>query len=326
MKKITYLLLFLFIAVAAGAQADAGYSGWIAKASAFYEAGQYRQSADAYTKAFASNNGTGMRDDRYNAACAWSLAGNNDSAFFQLEKTIARDQFANYNQLAIDPDLDNLHSDKRWDSTLALVKQNWDNAKTCMFKALSAHLDTIYQDDQKYRMRLDAVMSKYGRDSKEMKTLASNMNRSDSVNLVKVEAILDKSGWPGPMLVGALGSEAIFLVIQHADLKTQEKYLPVMREAVKTHVARPADLALLEDRVAIGEGRKQIYGSQIEMDMDGSFLAPLEDPDHVDERRETAGLEPLAEYLQNFHLAWNVEEYKKQLPSLEKRISKMQFK
>jgi len=41
-----------------------------------------------------------------------------------------------------------------------------------------------------------------------------------------------------------------------------------MREAKKNGKAEGRDLALLEDRIAIGQGRRQIYGSQIGNDND----------------------------------------------------------
>jgi hypothetical protein len=41
----------------------------------------------------------------------------------------------------------------------------------------------------------------------------------------------------------------LFLVIQHSDSTTQEKYLPLLKQAVKDNRAFGHDLALLEDRV-----------------------------------------------------------------------------
>ena len=68
------------------------------------------------------------------------------------------------------------------------------------------------------------------------------------------------------------------MVIQHADLKTQQKYLPIMRDAVSKGKANVGSLALLEDRVALGMGKSQIYGSQIMQDATGKYLQPLIDP------------------------------------------------
>jgi hypothetical protein len=113
----------------------------------------------------------------------------------------------------------------------------------------------------------------------------------------------------------------LFLVIQHADQKTQEKYLPMMRAAVKNGKAQGSSLALLEDRVALGQGKRQIYGSQIGRDPDTQlyYVSPLEDPDNVDKRRAEVGLGTLAEYVNRWQIKWDVEQYKKDLPKLEEK-------
>lgn len=126
----------------------------------------------------------------------------------------------------------------------------------------------------------------------------------DSVNLLKVTRILDKYGWLGPDVIGWQGGTALFLVIQHADLKVQEKYLPIMREAVKVGKMNSGSLALLEDRVALRQGKKQIYGSQIEKNAKGDWVvSPIEDEINVNERRKSVGLEPLEDYVKK----WNID-------------------
>jgi hypothetical protein len=134
----------------------------------------------------------------------------------------------------------------------------------------------------------------------------------DRINLCKVKDILDKYGWLGPDEIGVTGNSTLFLVIQHSDLSTQEKYLPIMREAVKNKKALPGDFALLVDRVAISKGKNQIYGSQVNS-FDGQhyYLLPLENPDSVDIKRTEVGLSPLADYLQLFNIKWDLVEYKK---------------
>jgi hypothetical protein len=116
---------------------------------------------------------------------------------------------------------------------------------------------------------------------------------------------LDKDGWLGPNEVGTLGNITIFLVIQHADQKTQEKYLPMMQDAVKNGKAYGSQLALLEDRVALRQGRKQIYGSQINRDSQTGkyFIEPIEDEVNVNKRRVAVGLEPLEDYVRQ----WNID-------------------
>jgi len=152
-------------------------------------------------------------------------------------------------------------------------------------------------------------------DSKEVQDLLRTIVAKDSINLETVKKILDEYGWLGADVVGKHGNLTLFLVIQHSDHKTQLTYLPLMREAVKKGNAKAMDLALLEDRVAIGEGQKQIYGSQFEMDyqIKHYVLSPMIDPDNIDKRRTEVGLEPIAEYLKYWDLTWDVEKFKKRM-------------
>jgi Family of unknown function (DUF6624) len=60
---------------------------------------------------------------------------------------------------------------------------------------------------------------------------------------------------------------------------------------------KPANIAYLEDRVRVGEGRPQLYGTQFYIDEAGIFgPQPIEDAGHVDERRQAVGLQPLSDY------------------------------
>jgi len=282
---------------------------------AFYDAKQYKESADAFTHAFRSNGWKGMPDDRYNAGCSWAQAGNKDSAFFQLYRIAEKGSYSDIGHLLVDADLVSLHNDARWKPLCDLVQQNKDKAEEGLNKPLVHILDTVMQNDQQYRMQMDDIQKKYGMQSKEMKDLWKTIAYYDSIDLIKVQTIIDKYGWVGPDVVGDQGSETIFLVIQHSNISIQDKYIALMRDAVKNNKAQPSALALLEDRVALAHGKKQKYGSQVQGDENGNyFLAPLEDPDNVDKRRAEVGLGPLADYLSNWNIKWDVAAYKKQHP------------
>lgn len=193
-----------------------------------------------------------------------------------------------------------------------------------IYKEITQQLLSIDESDQKYRNQIDETISHFRNNSKEAKELFKNMKTTDSLNLIQVEKILSKYGWLGADKIGIQANTTLFMVIQHADLPAQLKYLPVMRTAVKQGNAKAASLALLEDRVALKQGKKQIYGSQVSWNMETnvSFVAPLEDPDNVDKRRTAVGLPALADYLSEIGLDWNVEQYKKELPALEKTFFK----
>ena len=191
-------------------------------------------------------------------------------------------------------------------------------------EALIKELAGIRDSDQLERGQMEFVQDKYGGNSAEMKALLTNMRKSDSINLIKVSRILDSYGWLGADKVGEEGNSTLFLVIQHADLEAQEKYLPLMRKAVKKKKAKGSSLALLEDRVALRQGRKQIYGSQVGWDMKTNeyYMLPLENPDKVDRRRAKVGLPPLADYIAHWNMKWDLEQYKKDLPAIEAKYRK----
>jgi hypothetical protein len=178
------------------------------------------------------------------------------------------------------------------------------------YQLLTAQLDSIYTKDQKYRQMIDDVEANHGYESKEMKNLWKTISKNDSANLIQVTDILEKYGWLGADAVGEQGNATIFLVIQHADQKTQEKYLPIMRQAVKNGKAKGSELALLEDRVAIRQGKKQIYGTQISRNQQTGkyFVSPIEDEPNVNKRRAAVGLMPLEDYARHFNIEYKLPE------------------
>ena len=188
-------------------------------------------------------------------------------------------------------------------------------------KSLVAQLDTIHQDDQKYRLQLMEILEKSRSESEnlELIALSETINERDSINLLKIEKILNEHGWPGADVIGEQGNKTLFLVIQHSDLETQLKYLPMMREAVKLGNAQGKDFALLEDRIAMRQGKRQIYGSQIKKDYETgeSYVWPLIEPENVNERRAKVGLEPIEDYVKRVGMTWDVEKHKERTKRIE---------
>ncbi|MCE4064724.1 hypothetical protein LXM63_06410 [Chryseobacterium gleum] len=306
------LLLFLFTGVNAQE-----YSKLINEADQLYRAKDYKMSADVYDKAFKieSENPSHL----YNGACSSALAGDTKKAFKWLNQSIDKG-WTNLKHLKSDTDLDNLHSKKEWGKTIEKLEKKIAAIEANYDKPLQAELLAILEEDQKYRMQMDETQKKFGPQSKEMNDLWKITMQKDSLNLIKVKKILDEKGWVGEDKVGAQANSALFLVIQHSDLETQKKYLPMMKDAVAKGNASPGSLALLIDRIEIREGRKQIYGSQIGINQSNNtyYVLPLLDPDNVDKRRTEVGLGPISDYVKNWSLAWDVEKYKKDLPELEK--------
>lgn len=323
MKTFFLLCIFLLIAGAVSAQLPAGYAENVRKADSLTKIKLYGEAAAAYSAAFAQNGGKATNTDRYNAACVWALAGNGDSAFYHLIRVAEKGAYSNYNHILIDGDFVDLHNDPRWDKVLSIVKANKEKEEANYIRPLVATLDTVYQEDQKHRQGIVKLIEELGMESPEVKERLRLMEIADSINTIKVVKILKEYGWLGAYQVGSRGALTIFLVIQHAPFEVQKKYLPMMRDAVASKKAHANNLALLEDRVALKEGQKQIYGSQVQMNKETgrAELLPLEDPDNVDKRRAAVGLGSLADYLREFGIEWNVGAYKKQQEEKNKNVA-----
>jgi hypothetical protein len=117
-------------------------------------------------------------------------------------------------------------------------------------------------------------------------------------NARRLASMLDRRGWPSPDEVGEDGAGAAALVAQHAiGLPSfQRRCRDLLVRAVEAGRARPADLAMLVDRIRYDERRPQVHGCLLDWDAEGR-LSPwtIEDPGSVDERRRRVGLPPLEE-------------------------------
>jgi hypothetical protein len=283
-------------------------------ADSLYTIKEYKKAVLVYTSAFKTQGGNATLIHRYKIGCAWALANYPDSSFYNLFRAALKGKYSDYQTLISDSSLLSLHSDKRWDSLTDIVKKNFQIVDAKINKPIKKTLDSILIEDQKYRVQMEEQRNIYGPKPEFFYNLKNKISESDRLNIDVVCSILDKYGWLGVDEVGEKGNTALFLIIQHSKQSIQEKYLPLMKQAVKNGKANAASLALLEDRVLIGQGKKQIYGSQIGEDDSGKYyVLPLEDPDNVDKRRLEVGLNPLAEYAIYWQIKWDVNEYKQKI-------------
>jgi hypothetical protein len=274
------------------------YKLLIIKADSLYQNELFIESTKAYTEAFKTLGWKGYIDDQYNAAKAWAMVNNLDSAFRKLDRVITYSNptyFKKFADFSYEIAFKSLHQDQRWEDIIQQVEKKFYNP-------LILTLDTIFNDDQKYRLLGDSIIAKYGFESEELKILFQKIKKIDSINLYKIEKIIEEYGWPDKNEVGTQGSTTVFLVIQHADSATQVKYLPVLRKAVEEGKADNHQLATLEDRIAIMQHGYQVYGTQLGIDQETGkyFVLPIQDPEEVDKRRLKLGLGPLSEYLKRF--------------------------
>jgi hypothetical protein len=132
-------------------------------------------------------------------------------------------------------------------------------------------------------------------------SLFKRMIALDAKNTARMKDIVRQFGWPGPELVGEDGTEAAFLLVQHADHDFQKEMLPLVRDAYIAKKLSGQDYALLLDRVLVRDGKPQIYGTQAKgvdkWNGNEPVFDPIEDEANVDRRRAEVGLPPMAEYV-----------------------------
>lgn len=166
------------------------------------------------------------------------------------------------------------------------------SGRPAMNEALAGELVAMAEEDSVTRERLVESGELAERDYHPLMRAVHERNNR------RIQAIISVHGWPGMSLVGEAGADASWLVVQHAVLEPdfQERCIALLEKAVRAGEAKGFHLAMLHDRVLVRQGKPQIYGSQHDIDENGNLHPfPIADPENVDRRRESVGLEPLAE-------------------------------
>ena len=175
----------------------------------------------------------------------------------------------------------------------------------------------IFRREADMRTKIDSLLCNIGRKDQEVRAdwanvatgnvtqeeaieYAMKMEETDSTNLASVSRILDTYGWPSGLSDEA--NKAIFLVIDHSDLKTMNKYIGLFRDAVEKGHLSMNDLVTMEDRMLMNSGKPQKYGTQAySVSEEGKtviYIWPVEDPDKLDALRKSVGLMPIDSYLE----------------------------
>ena len=139
--------------------------------------------------------------------------------------------------------------------------------------------------------------------------LVSQIQDMDAQNTTWLENVIEEHGLPGTSIVGDDGTQALFLLIQHSpSLEFQKKCLSLMQAAAEQGEIASIHSAYLTDRVRMLENQPQFYGTQGQTAVDGTIVPyPIEAEEHVDERRQALGLEPIAKYFKQMNKMYKTE-------------------
>jgi hypothetical protein len=156
------------------------------------------------------------------------------------------------------------------------------------YDSLRQVLESIYDTDQGIREKLSSAQGD------DLGKLIFQMQQIDSANQVQVKSILNKYGWLPQSKVGEKAADAIFYVIQHAGIELIRQYLPTLKKLARQKEAKLTHAAMMEDRLLMYEGKKQIYGTQAtsRLRADGKgAIWPIQNPSKVNQLRKKAGFE-----------------------------------
>lgn len=145
----------------------------------------------------------------------------------------------------------------------------------------------------------DETRERLARDGSLRRGYHPEMEAVHRRNAARLREVLVRVGWPGRALVGEAGASAAWRIVQHAigEPTLLRGCLPLLQAAAADGEADPAEVAMLEDRIRVYEGRPQRYGTQFDWSDDGTAMVPMvgvEAPASLAERRATVGLPPMA--------------------------------
>jgi thiol-disulfide isomerase/thioredoxin len=157
---------------------------------------------------------------------------------------------------------------------------------------LHDELVAMGEDDQAARQDFTAIVQRG--DTAAIQRLID----ADLARTRRLQAIVAAGGWPGINTVGQDAANAAWLVLQHTpDDGWQREMLPVLEKEAEAGNVRRQDLALLTDRVLVHGGKPQRYGGSFSITEGRMVADPIEDIEHVDERRAAMDLPPMSEYV-----------------------------
>jgi hypothetical protein len=132
------------------------------------------------------------------------------------------------------------------------------------FEQIAVELDSIYVLDQLYRGGLDSLFEDHGWNSPEVLQAMQKQAKLDSLNLIRVQAIIDQVGeYPGKSLVGPSAGKVAFFVIQHAPDSIQAKYHDMIVDAGIRNELKRSHVAMYQDRYLMNREEPRIFGTQI---------------------------------------------------------------
>lgn len=126
---------------------------------------------------------------------------------------------------------------------------------------------------------------------------APEMEETDRRHSAELQRIFETYGWPAKSVIGKSAAHDYWLLVQHQPLAFQQLVLPAMERAMEKGEASRTDYAYLYDRVRMGEGKPQRWGTQAKCVNGLAVLYTVEDAAGLDARRRDLRMPPIRDYM-----------------------------
>ena len=148
-------------------------------------------------------------------------------------------------------------------------------------QGLREHLRAMVKEDQDARLVFDEA----------------RFEKVDAKNRPEVLHIFAKYGWITNSLAGKDAAHDFWLLVQHQTTEIQKRFLPELEKAAKRGDASMGDYAFLYDRVQVGQGKPQHWGTQTKCEGGRPILVRVDDSAGLDARRKELFMQPISQYL-----------------------------
>jgi hypothetical protein len=164
-----------------------------------------------------------------------------------------------------------------------------------MKNKLDADLKNEIRSELAKMVRIDQKMRSIGFEDEEN---WRKVKVIDLQNTKKLKEIIAKIGWPTISKVGKTASHNSWLIAQHADRdKDFQKYCLALMKKEPAKEIFLDDMAYLEDRLRVSDGKYQLYGTQFYINKKGDYgPRPIKDKRNLNKRRNSVGLSPMETY------------------------------
>lgn len=172
-------------------------------------------------------------------------------------------------------------------------------------------VQAAYTEDQSLRNQLIDIQKKANLkgytpeivDSLVM--ITETIELCDKTNTTLISQIM-KKGWPEGLQNESY--HAIWIIIDHADIKYQKKFFPQLQVAAEKGYISKSELAVLKDRILMKTGKPQMYGTQSAYTVSTDnkmiiYLWPVKNPEELDRLRNSVGLPSVNEYIKDLESA-----------------------